>query len=372
MSPLGPGSLDLLRCYLAFLPMDQRLEAATISRRWHEATQVHELWRELEVPSELADLVPVLLGLHGAKLHRLGVALHQQHAGRLYDRLGACTSLRELTLQGLRGSEHSSMEASVPTLRQLRLEHEPYFLLGRYRHHSGVGVATVSLAWVARAFPNLEELTCDYLLVRPAPAADAEGAETDADADTDAGAGAEAGASPAASDEPRAAPSVSWRHLSMVAVVPATQGVLWSSCNAAGDLAALGSAAPHLQHLEVRCPRLHLGRMTRRPGQTAEDIARACRGFCATGLAQVSGICRMFPSLTRLEVETLKEDPCVNLEDPDLATFFEVGDGRLLLRAGGQASFLERLQAVAGRSEERLLFEARREQSLRCVDEFFG
>jgi len=120
----------------------------------------------------------------------------------------------------------------------------------------------------------------------------------------------------------------------------------WNSPACWCDLAALSAVAPKLELLELKGPRLHIGRVSRRAGQSDRDVMQMGQKFCATSLAPLRGICSIFPSLQELHIEKVKDGSCADsLEgDEDLATFFGLGQ-----KTGGpsRASAL-RVRAAAG------------------------
>lgn len=320
---------------LALWPLEQRLEAKAVARRWREAVDDPELWIDLDVPASLAAALPTLLRHYGRYVRRLSAGAQlgappEQRFPGLLPGLALCGRLVSISLRGLGGPEfcRSAPPVAVSSLRVLALSYTPYFILSNYSHHTGVPGATVSMDWVVATFPKLEELTCEYLQVGEAPS-----------------------------------PLPSLRRLSLVAVVRNSEAhALWGSEGCCRDLVALARAASCLEHLEWRDPRLHLGRMSWRPSQSAEDLCWLCRRFCALDPALLAGARRLLPRLTSLEVATVREEADFDLEPLDLAQFLglrgagscdsapAVGEPALRLRLGGLAQeFATRWRAAAQR-----------------------
>lgn len=317
MNPLCTGPLDVLRTCLGFWPLEQRLASALISRRWQEAGLLAELWAELDVPAELCGKLPNMFERHGKSVRRLSIATRIPLFEGLPANLFLCRCLEYLNLRGLRGRDLTIGdwdEATMPSLRVLVLEHAPYFLLSRYSHHTGVPAATVPVAWVAKAFPNLHDLSCAYLQI----------------------------------DSPcTMLPHL--KSLSFVAVVRDRDKLaLWNTANCSVNLEAVAEIAPNLERIEVRYPQPHLGRMSCRPGLSIEDLLWTCRRFCATSLDDISGICKLFPRLHQLDVATLHDDIGAEQEFPGLVDFLGISAEQkpLLLRAGGSASFVSWLRSA--------------------------
>mmetsp|Transcript_41280 Transcript_41280/g.131268 ORF Transcript_41280/g.131268 Transcript_41280/m.131268 type:complete len:471 (-) Transcript_41280:160-1572(-) len=295
----GAGPLDALRacCGLAFWPLEQRLAAKAVSRRWRDVACDPDLWAELEMPATLLGLLPTLLRRHGASLRQLTVtAPFAGASGRAFAGLPCgladCNRLVHISIRSLSGPELTRCRLVVPSVRVLALGYMPYFILSNYSHNTGAPAATVPMDWVARTFPSLEDLSCDYLQV----------------------------------DEAVAAP-LPLRALALVAVVrESEEHALWGSEHCCRDLAAVARVAPRLERLRWRDPRPHLGRMSWRPSQSAEDLCWLCRRFCALETSQLRGIRRLLPALRNLEVATLKEDSDPSLEGLDLADYLGLGD----------------------------------------------
>mmetsp|Transcript_9260 Transcript_9260/g.29433 ORF Transcript_9260/g.29433 Transcript_9260/m.29433 type:complete len:472 (-) Transcript_9260:27-1442(-) len=302
---------------LALWPLEQRLAAKAADRRWREAIDDPELWQELDVPAALAAALPLLLRHHGQFVRRLTAAAHlvispERRFAGLLPGLAACSRLVYLSLRGLGGPElmRCTPPVAVPSLRELVLSYTPYFILSNYSHHTGVPGATVSMDWVALTFPKLEELTCDYLQVGSSPSA---------------------------------LPSL--RRLSLVAVVRSSEGHwLWGSEGCNRDLPAVARAAGHLERLDWRDPRLHLGRMSWRPSQSAEDLFWLCRRFCALDPALMADARRRLPRLRHLEVATVREDADFDLEALDLAQFLGLGGTGGAATAAAEGASVEELQ----------------------------
>mmetsp|Transcript_112838 Transcript_112838/g.324276 ORF Transcript_112838/g.324276 Transcript_112838/m.324276 type:complete len:427 (+) Transcript_112838:74-1354(+) len=313
--------LDVLRACLSFWPLRQLIEAEALSKRWQEAAADAALWAALEVSASQLYALPVLLGRGRAgRVRRLALASRQPRAPEaLMEAVSACTLLTELYLRGVRGPEPGPPRpvASVrmPLLKVLMLEYSPYFVLRWYSHNTGARNAAVCGEWLVQTFPSLETLTCDYLQLDRQP--------------TIAGSLGEA----AVQELPPAGGAVlpalrGLRRLSFVAVVrnDGEEVGSWNSATCCLNLAALASFAPALECLEIRCPRLNLGRVSRRPGQSTEDLVWMCRRFCATNLPQLRGICTILPGLRELSIATLKEgvNEALTAHGGCLATFLGI------------------------------------------------
>lgn len=320
--------LDVLRACLGFWPLRQRVEAECLSRRWQEAAADAALWSDLDL-AEAVDALPTVLGRgRAARLRRLVLTVNLQGMGlqALLASVATCSQLTRLSLRGLRGLDLMKRDHAVrlPVLRTLELEYLPYFVLRWYSHSTGLRAATVSAAWVAECCPSLEELVCDYLQVaEPAKgeAADARGTRGETEGDARllglrpharrAAAGGPPGERADRSDPAAGVlrPELTkLRCLSFVAVVrvEAEAGV-WNDASCCCDLSAVAGFAPGLQRLELRCPRMHLGRVSRRPGQSVDDLAAMCRRFCATSLSSLRHVCGLLPELRELHITALKE-----------------------------------------------------------------
>mmetsp|Transcript_59684 Transcript_59684/g.142017 ORF Transcript_59684/g.142017 Transcript_59684/m.142017 type:complete len:436 (+) Transcript_59684:160-1467(+) len=278
---------EVLSTCASFWPLEQRLAAGTISRRWHEAMAVPEAWEVVEVPPEMMEGLLCLLKRFGRFVRRLRLGIHlgplwseklQLLPARLAE-VSKCPRLERLTLHALKGFDGFA-EAPWETCRSLRvleLQSVPYFSLSGYNHHTGIRVATAPASWISKAFPGLEELVCDYLELEDVKV--------------------------------RNVTFEQLKKLSLVAVVQSIErGGQWNSSGCSRNLARLAVAAPHLECLTLREPKVHIGRMSRRPGQTVSDLVQMCRRFCATQVEALHGAARHFPRLRVLEVDTLQEE----------------------------------------------------------------
>ncbi|CAE8638142.1 unnamed protein product [Polarella glacialis] len=113
---------------------------------------------------------------------------------------------------------------------------------------------------------------------------------------------------PANAQTLRAQQFESLKDLSFVAVVTGS-GNVWNSKKCRRDLHAVARVAPGLERLALRNPKISVGRMTRRPGQAIEVLARISRQFCATYPEELLGVGKLLPSLRQLDVEVMKDMP---------------------------------------------------------------
>eukprot|EP00928_Gymnodinium_smaydae_P044190 TRINITY_DN29497_c0_g1_i1.p1 TRINITY_DN29497_c0_g1~~TRINITY_DN29497_c0_g1_i1.p1 ORF type:complete len:494 (-),score=118.35 TRINITY_DN29497_c0_g1_i1:58-1539(-) len=309
----GSGALlDALRSCggLGFLCPEERLPCAAGSRGFAAAVAEPELWASLAFPSSssLASL-PVLSARYGRFVRQLSVAVPPGGALAVPDErslaaaLRRCGGLLRLKLSLRRGQDFAACVKGVvlPTLRELTLDHAPYFLLNSFSHQSGASgpvAATTSVELLAAALPALRELCCDYLLVGTASRA--------------------------------AEPLSALRELSVAALVSDDSvAAPWGSENCSRDLARVAAVAPGLQRLRWRDPKAHFGRMTLRPGQGPQATMRIFRRFCALPLEALQDACRVLPELERLEVATLQDwpgaQPAGALTDDDAFAVEDVG-----------------------------------------------
>lgn len=342
MNPLNAGPLDVLRACAGFWPLEQRLACEALSRRWLEAVRDAELWSDLEARAAVLAALPAVLARHGHRMRRLAVLGVSTSPAAWVPRLCACDHLMRLELVGLRAADFTrSVDAAggllVPSLRSLALEFAPYFILGHYSHHAGLRAATVKLDWVARAFPALEDLACDYLRLC--------GGAGSKDEEAESAAAVVGPSSPPSSLLPRL------RALSLVAVVRReedAQPSLWNTRNCSRDLSAVATALPQLERLGLRDPQLSLVRMCRRPGQSTEELIRMCRRFCATDPEQLRGACRLLPSLRRLEVATLLDVGEADGAEADLAELLGFDRASVAAFSSGDSSSSGPLQVYLG------------------------
>jgi len=273
---------EVLSTCASFWPLNQRLAAGSISKRWHEALAVPEAWEVVVVPPDMIGSLSKLLQRFGRLVRRLRLSIpaasyyadRLQHLPVMLAEVSKCPRLEYLAVHGLKGQEGllAGTWTACSTLRALELHSLPYFSLSGYNHHTGVRVATTSASWIQETFPHIDELVCEYLEIG----------------------------------------DVTFKRLkklSLVAIVQCVEkGGQWNSAGCSRHLPRIAAAAPDLECLVLREPKVHLGRMSRRPGQTVSDLVQMCRRFCATQVDTLRGIARMFPHLRVLEVDTLQED----------------------------------------------------------------
>jgi len=275
MNPLSTGPLDVLRALAAFWDLEYLLICETLSRRWHDAMQDPSLWAELDIPSRLCSIVGQLLARHGKWVCRLTVAYPLCHNGLRSNSFMRCCS-----------------KFSVTSLRKLEIQYASYFILNPYSHQTGARLARLRLAWVLEHFPDVQSLSCDYLEL-----------------------------------DHRGPPPEAFHHLAFVALVreeEEQEELQWNTRSCGYDFSALSTALPHLKSLEIKHPRLSLGRISRREGMTTEDLQWQCRRFCAVDLEQLSGICVHFQSLQSLEIATVCSSDSFLLEGSGLVEHLTV------------------------------------------------
>mmetsp|Transcript_40488 Transcript_40488/g.90813 ORF Transcript_40488/g.90813 Transcript_40488/m.90813 type:complete len:432 (-) Transcript_40488:4-1299(-) len=321
---------EVLSTCASFWALDQRLAAGSISKRWHEALAVPEAWEVVEVPPDMMVALSKLLRRFGRYVRRLRLAMPAgsycadklQHLPAELAEVSKCPRLEYLALRGLKGQEGflagTSGWSACNTLRVLELHSLPYFSLSGYNHHTGVRVATTSAAWIQETFPHIDELVCEYLELGDVT-------------------------------------FKSLKKLSLVAIVQCMEkGGQWNSTGCSRHLPRIAAAAPDLECLVLREPKVHLGRMSRRPGQTVADLVQMCRRFCATQVETLRGIARIFTCLRVLEVDTVQEDgPDGEIHAMGLDEFLGVDRRRhLTVRLGdgspGSAEWLETARSSSG------------------------
>jgi len=177
----------------------------------------------------------------------------------------------------------------------------PYFVLGQYSHYTGVLSATVPLQWVVGAFPNIEDLACDYLEIGGALAS-----------------------------------PCNLKTLSLVAcVISGDRPAMWGCQNCNRDVSLIAKVTPQLEHLVFRDPRVHFGRMRHMPGQSTDELLWMCRWFCAMDVAELRYICKFLPALLCLTIATMRDDTSDALQGMCLDKYLGVGQHPLEFRFGG-------------------------------------
>lgn len=349
--PIAP---DLVRVCVAWLHWEARVGWEAVCLSWQRALGDQSLWADLCVaPGSLGSLLAVLWR-HGEHVESMDIdvagaaAAHLRH---LAAALGHCSSLRRLVLRGLSGQSFRNAElrrydsrapASVlPSLRRLEVEYQPYFVLNRLDHDTGVSSASLSARLLARSFPQLEELTCDYLWL----------------------------GGPGYSGRPPVLHHL--RSFSLVALAVGEQEAQWSSQHCRRDFLTLAAIAPRLATLCFRDPRLNVNRCSFRWGLSGvEDLVQSCREFCAPDIHQLAGACRHLPHLRRLQVETLSESSTpltVNL-----AAHLGVSDGSFVLQLGVNGDAAALWQAARACCGPHLAIEVLEDKDNRMLAEVVG
>lgn len=350
-----PIAADLIGVCVAWLPWEAREGWEAVCLSWRRALGDQSLWVDLSVaPSSLGSLLAVLRR-HGEHVESMQIDVAGAAAAGLRQlsvALGRCSRLRRLFLRGLSGHSLRSAElrrydsnapvASVlQSLRRLEIEYQPYFVLNRLDHDTGVSSASLSARLVAHSFPQLEELICDYLWL----------------------------GGPGYSEGPP--PLSHLRSLSLVALATGEQEAHWSSQHCRRDFPTLAAVAPRLETLCFRDPRLNVNRCSFRWGLAGvEDLAQSCREFCAPDIHQLAGACYHLPHLRRLEVETVSESSMPL--SVDLASHLGVGNGPFVLRLGVKGDAAALWQAASTCRGPRLVIEVLEDKYNRMLAEVVG